>query len=153
MTYLNKEIAKLPSKHPLRGHATIVDTSNDIQASLMQDHYPQKLLSMKIHFVLHIVTHFSTFQKSFLSAFLFKQNVLILFLDFFIGQRSFNLTLDQKEQVHADGIALMEAAKAVFSCRNGSQSPDETPIGWNVWKFHLFYTKLWIFYYTDGQKT
>jgi hypothetical protein len=68
--------------------------------------------------------------------FLFKQNVLILVLNVFIGQRSLNLTLDQIEQVHADGIAFMEAAKAVFSCRNGSRNADVTPIGWNVWKFH-----------------
>ena len=31
----------------------------------------------------------------------------------------------------------MEAAKAVFTCRNGSRNPDGSPIGWNVWQFHL----------------
>jgi hypothetical protein len=44
--------------------------------------------------------------------------------------------LDQIEQVHADGIACMEAAKEVFPCRNGSLNPDGTPIGWSVWKLH-----------------
>ena len=67
---------------------------------------------------------------------LFQQKMLILFLEFFIGQRSLNLTVEKIEQVHAYGIAFMQAAKELFPYRNGYRNKDGSHIGWNVWKFH-----------------
>ncbi len=84
---------------------------------------------------------------------LFKQKVLILFLDFFIGQRSLNLTLDQIEQVHADGIAFMEAAKAVFHAEMGHGTLMELQLAGMCGNSIQVNTKLWIFNFTDGQKT
>jgi hypothetical protein len=96
--------------------------------------------------MLHTVTLYSSAQNN---DDLFQQKVLILFLEFFIGQRSLNLTVEKIEEVQADGIAFVEAAKELFPCRNGSRNADGSHIGWNVWKLHSI---LWISYFTDGQK-
>jgi hypothetical protein len=53
-----------------------------------------------------------------------------------VWQRFLNLTVEKIEQVHADGIAFMQAAKELFPYRNGSRNQDGSHIGWNVWKLH-----------------
>ena len=50
---------------------------------------------------------------------LFAQEVLNLFVEFFIMQRTMNLTLDTIAQMHETGVKFMEAAKRVFPERNG----------------------------------
>ena len=89
----------------------------------------------KLSCLFHIIPHNST-SGCFGSLNDFKQNVLVLFLHFFIGQRSLNNTLEDIERVHDDGLTFMEAAKRLFPDRNGSQNPDGSMMGWSVWKFH-----------------
>ncbi len=55
--YLNQEIEKLNSKHPQRGHAAVIDPSDDIQASLVLGHFFEKSLSVNLCLILHTVTH------------------------------------------------------------------------------------------------
>ncbi len=45
---LNQEIEKFNSKHLLRGHAAIIDPSDDIQASLVFGHFFEKSLSVNL---------------------------------------------------------------------------------------------------------
>ncbi len=52
--YLNQEIEQFNSKHPLRGHAAVMDPSNDIQANLVFSHFFEKIA--KCEFLL-IITH------------------------------------------------------------------------------------------------
>jgi hypothetical protein len=61
--------------------------------------------------LLHIVALYSSAQNLYD---LFQQKVLVLFLEFFIGPRSLNLTVEKIKQVQVDGIAFMESAKATF---------------------------------------
>ncbi len=56
VTYLNQEIDKFNSKHPLRGHAAIIDPSNDIQASLVFGPFFEKSLSVNLCLLLQTVT-------------------------------------------------------------------------------------------------
>lgn len=64
------------------------------------------------------------------------QEVLNLFLEFFIMQRTMNLTTDTIARMHETGVKFMEAAKRVFPERNGAQNQDGSMLGWNIWKFH-----------------
>ena len=128
VTFLNGEIKTFPAGHPLRQHPTIVDPSNGIQANFVFCYFSKNHLVSKLSCLYHIIPRNSTsgcfvFQKDF------KQNVLVLFLHFFIGQRSLNSTLWDIERVHAEGITFMEAAKRVFPDRNGSQNPDGSMMG------------------------
>ena len=59
-----------------------------------------------------------------------------MFLEFFIMQRTMNLTTDLIAQMHETGVKFMETAKRVFPERNGAQNRDGSPLGWKVWKFH-----------------
>ncbi len=95
----------------------------------------EESLSVKTSCLFRIIPHNST-SGCFGSLNNFKQNVLVLFLHFFIGQRLFNNTLEDIERVHAEGITFMEAAKRLFPDRNGSQDPNGSMMGWSVWKFH-----------------
>ena len=88
-----------------------------------------ELLSTQILLCFHLFLHW-------VSWILPTQEVLALFLNFFILQRSMNITLERLERVHNAGIEFMEAAKRVFPERNGKLNPDGSLIGWNIWKFH-----------------
>jgi len=54
VNYLNQEIDKFNSKHPLRGHAAVIDPSDDIQASLVFGHFSKKIAKCESLFV---ITH------------------------------------------------------------------------------------------------
>ena len=56
VNYLNQEIDKFNSNHPLRGHAAIIDPSDDIQANLVFGHFSKKSLSVNLCLLLHAVT-------------------------------------------------------------------------------------------------
>ena len=56
VNYLNQEIDKFNSNHPLRGHAAVIDPSDDIQASLVFGHFSKKSLSVNLCLLLHAVT-------------------------------------------------------------------------------------------------
>ena len=134
VTFLNEEIRKLPTGHPLRQHPTIVDPSNEIQANFVICYFSKNRVS-KLSCLFHIIPHNST-SGCFGSLNDLKQNVLVLFLHLFIGQRSLNNTLEDIERVHDDGLTFMEAAKRLSPDRNGSQNRDGSMMGWSVWKFH-----------------
>ncbi len=65
-----------------------------------------------------------------------NRNFWSCFLEFFIRQRTINPTVEKIQQVQADGIAFIEAAKALFAYRNASLNADGSHLGCNVWKFH-----------------
>ena len=134
-TFLNEEIRKLPAGHPLRQHPTTADSSNEIQENFVICYFSKNRLVSKLSCIFHILPLNST-SSCFGSLYDFKQNVLVLFLHLFIGQRSLNNTLEDIERVHADGITFMEAEKRLFPDRNGSQNPDGSMMGWSEWKFH-----------------
>ena len=94
----------------------------------------------KLSCLFHIIPYNST-SSCFGSLNDFKQNVLVLCLHLFIGQRSLNNTLGDIERVHAEGITFMEAAKRLSPDRNGSQNPDGSMMGWSVWKFPVIVHK------------
>ena len=56
VNYLNQEIDKFNSNHPLRDHAAVIDPSDDIQASLVFGHFFEKSLSVNLCLLLHTVT-------------------------------------------------------------------------------------------------
>ncbi len=90
------------------------------------------------HITLYHIIPYNSTTGCFVSLNDFKENILVLFLRFFIGQHSLNIiqhSLDI-ERVQADGITFMEAAKWLFPDRNGSQNPNGSMMGWCVWKFH-----------------
>jgi hypothetical protein len=109
----------------------------------------------KLSSLFHIIPDDST-SGCFVSLNNFKQNVLVLFLHSFTGQRSLNNTLEGIEHVHANGIRFMEAAKRLFPDRNRSQNSDGSMMGWIYSEvcgnFIPFYTRSWIFFFMDGQK-
>ena len=61
VNFLNQEIDKFNSKHPLRGHAAVIHPSDDIQASLVFGHFFEKSLSVNLCLLLHTVTHCYTY--------------------------------------------------------------------------------------------